>query len=66
MATPESIQKNDGLPEDTELTRKHLIYTEARRHQLEAELKELKDASDAAADTANAMKVKERLLRRDN
>jgi len=66
MATPESIKSGDGLPEDTQLTQKHVIYSEVRRRQYQAELKELKEASDTTADTAQAMKVKERLLRRDN
>jgi type II secretory pathway component GspD/PulD (secretin) len=64
LATPEGIHKDDGLPEDTDLVRKHLIMSATKKQQLEAQLKELKENASSEADSAKSMKIKERLLRR--
>jgi type II secretory pathway component GspD/PulD (secretin) len=64
LATPESIQKEDGLPEDTELARKQLIMAALKKQQLDAQMKELKENASSEADSAKAMKIKDRLLRR--
>jgi hypothetical protein len=42
---PDSILRETGLPEDTELARRHLIASETKRRALLAEIDRLSEAS---------------------
>lgn len=63
LALPETIQKFDGMPEDTELTHRHLIKSEARRQEFRAELEKVKQAAEAET-ARKAKKTRSRLLKR--
>ncbi|MDP6810678.1 MAG: hypothetical protein QGH31_08150, partial [Kiritimatiellia bacterium] len=45
LAMPDSILRETGLPEDTELARRHLIATETKRRALLAEIDKLNEAA---------------------
>jgi type II secretory pathway component GspD/PulD (secretin) len=45
LAMPDSILRETGLPEDTELARRHLIASETKRRALLAEIDRLSEAS---------------------
>lgn len=63
LAMPDSIQRETGLPEDTELVRKRLIRSKVERAAFEADLQELREATDDKA-LETTSKSKARLLKR--
>ena len=63
LAVPNKIQRLDGIPENTELTQRHIIKSEARRQKSRGDLEKLREATEADM-TKKAEKVRSRLLRR--
>jgi len=63
LAMPDSLLRESGLPEDTELTRRHIIAGEAKRRALLAEIDKLREAArkDIEKDTSEE---KSKLLKR--
>ncbi|MBA4387043.1 MAG: hypothetical protein C0404_03620 [Verrucomicrobia bacterium] len=66
MAFPEGIQQNTGLPEDTELTQRHMLKSQARKAEYMAELEVEKEAVESKVDRKNQQKVKSRLMKQKN
>ena len=62
---PQSIIKESGLPEDTDLTRKKMIRASAEKMALEANLEKAREAADKESSETSG-KVKSRLLKRRN
>lgn len=60
LARPEIIQKNDGLPEDTELTHRRVMRTEAKKHEFQKDVEKERRKLDAKLD---AEKARTQLLR---
>jgi len=63
LAMPESIMRETGLPEDTELTRRHIIAAETKRRALLAEIDKLNEAARKETERDSSEK-KSKLLKR--
>lgn len=46
LASPETIERKTGLPEDSELTQRHLIKSQVQKRRLQEELEKLNEASE--------------------
>ena len=60
IAKPEAIQREDGLPDATELTQRRLLEKDIKRHQFQAELE--KDRKDGDKKIKKADRVKSQLI----
>lgn len=47
LALPGAIQQETGLPENTELTRRHLIKAKAKRQKFEEEIEQIREDTEA-------------------
>ena len=63
LAMPESLLRETGLPENTELTRRHIIAAEAKRRAFMAEMDEISEAAKAERER-DSSEEKSQLLKR--
>jgi type IV pilus assembly protein PilQ len=63
LAMPESLLRETGLPENTELTRRYIIATEAKRRAFTAEIDEISEAAKAERER-DSSEEKSKLLKR--
>lgn len=47
IATPEHIQHRDGMPQDTELARRHMLRTRSERYEFQRQMEEMEAAVEA-------------------
>lgn len=64
LAMPESLLRETGLPENTELTRRHIIAAEAKRRAFMAEIDEISDAAKADRERESSEERSKLLKRR--
>ncbi|NQU39038.1 MAG: hypothetical protein HQ523_03710 [Lentisphaerae bacterium] len=64
LAMPDSILRETGLPEDTELTRRHLIAAEAKRRAFLAEMDQIQAAAKADRERDSSEETSKLLKRR--
>lgn len=64
LAMPDSIMRDTGLPEDTELTRRQIIADAAKRRAMMAEIEKLNETAQQDAERATIEEKSELLKRR--
>jgi type II secretory pathway component GspD/PulD (secretin) len=63
LAMPETLHKNDGIPENAELVHKQMIRSNSRRQLFQADLDDMREDAEAEM-VKKADKVKSRLLKK--
>lgn len=59
LATPNNIKQQDGLPEDTELVRRHMLKKRAERYEYQRTMDELEAAAEAKIAEQEASRLEE-------
>ncbi len=57
IATPEHIQHRDGLPQDTALTRRHMLRTRSEQYEFQRKMEEMEAAVEAQISEREASRL---------